>query len=173
MALQYSEGTFLLSWPSAKVLEEGQRVILSTRIGNCGQFVHCLRLLLWLIRPKGIVRYRLATMVRGVPLTEVRPTDTRKVDCDLPDITNPDWNPDLTLGRKLPALFTDLQENCAIRLESEGAFHNLQKDLCFGVGRGTLSWFGALCFPFWVSVSLFGVLGVYLLGATTLNFDVL
>ena len=50
---------------------------LSTRIGNCGQFVHYLRLLAWLIRPKRIARYWLATMVRGVPLTKVRPTDIR------------------------------------------------------------------------------------------------
>ena len=48
---------------------------LSTRIGNCGQLVHCLRLLAWLIKPRRIARYWLATMVRGVPLTKVRPTD--------------------------------------------------------------------------------------------------
>ena len=52
---------------------------LSTRIGNCGQFVHYLRLLAWLIRPKRIARYWLATMVRGVPLTKVRPTDTAQL----------------------------------------------------------------------------------------------
>ena len=53
---------------------------LSTRIGTCGQLVHCLRLLAWryawLIRPKRTARSRLATMVRGAPLTKVRPTDT-------------------------------------------------------------------------------------------------
>ena len=68
---------FLLSWPSARTLEPRRRQRVIFFLSELVIVVNCPLLApVGLVdQTKGIARYRLATMVRGVPLAKVRPTD--------------------------------------------------------------------------------------------------